>query len=96
MLFYPVLDSGGAASQLLDMLDTSQDVVITSGGRPRAIVTPVTEYDFQETVKTLAQARALRAIREMRRVSATNGNDKMTLADINAEIAAARREMASN
>ena len=55
------------------------------------IITDVNEYD-QSQIK----ARAIKSIGRMRKISAVNGNSKMTLEEINAEIEASRREMKKN
>ena len=50
------------------------------------------EYSPKESCKSQVIEDALKAMREMQRISELNGNSEMTLEEINAEIYAARRE----
>jgi antitoxin (DNA-binding transcriptional repressor) of toxin-antitoxin stability system len=68
-----------------------EDVVVTSGGDPIAILTPVTEGRLEESLVAIQRARAVAAVREMQRRSAEQGLDALTDRDIEAEIAAVRR-----
>ena len=94
MNFYSVRDFRNSAKQVWDTLDARHDVVITNNGKPRAVMLPVSEENFEEMMDILVQARAISAMRRMQAASAAAGTDKMTLEEINAEIAAARAERA--
>jgi hypothetical protein len=47
---------------------------------------------FDETMENVAMMRSWKAFLEMQKISKQHGNDSMTLEEINAEIAAARRD----
>ena len=63
---------------------------ITNNGKPRALMIDVDEDNFDETLKAVRQARAIMAFAKMRRKASEEGY--MTPEEIDAEIAAARRE----
>ena len=51
----------------------------------------IDETNFDDVLSTVRQAYAMRAITRMHLAAAKGGLDKMSLEDINAEIAAARK-----
>jgi len=53
---------------------------------------PFTVTDINEQEKRLIKTNAVNAINNMREISVLNGNSNMTLDEINAEIAAGRKE----
>ncbi|MCL2151880.1 MAG: type II toxin-antitoxin system RelB/DinJ family antitoxin [Oscillospiraceae bacterium] len=59
--------------------------------RTRELPFTVTDINYQE--KNLVKARAVNSINNMRDLSIRNGNSELTLAEINAEIEAARKEV---
>ena len=68
-----------------------RDLVITAQGRPVAVLLPVDASSLNPTLSTLRSVRALQAQAALQRASAANGTDKLTMADIDTEIATARR-----
>ncbi|WP_052812884.1 type II toxin-antitoxin system Phd/YefM family antitoxin [Desulfonatronum thioautotrophicum] len=73
---------------------TEQDVVITSRGRPYAVLLPVSESQGIEEVLLLAsRIRAQMALSSVRAKSVQQGLDgRLTAAEINAEIQAVREQ----
>ena len=92
MRFITVRDLRGHPTEVWRKLDDDRDIVLTSNGKPKAIITAVTEDDLEEKLAVLRQARAMAALRDVRRRAAEAGLHKMTLREINAEVAAARKE----
>jgi len=68
-----------------------QQVVVTSEGEPLAVLLPVDAKTLEPTLSTLRSVRALQARAALQKAAAENGTDKLTMADIDAEIAAVRR-----
>lgn len=68
-----------------------EDVVLTVGGKPFAIVVGVAEDDIEETLDMLRRVRALRAMGRMQQKAEERGLDEMTAAEIDEEIREARR-----
>src|SRR5260370_2724390 len=66
-------------------------VVITENGHPKGLLTPTSEETLLEDVQELVRSRARRAVSEIRREAARRGLDRLSIADIDREIAAARK-----
>jgi antitoxin (DNA-binding transcriptional repressor) of toxin-antitoxin stability system len=66
-------------------------MVITSNGRPVAILATVSESNLEESLAAFRQARAIEAVSSMQRRSVTAGTDAISAEDIEAEIAAVRQ-----
>jgi len=66
-------------------------VVITENGHPKGLLTPTSEETLLEDMQDRIRSRARRAVTEIRREAAKRGLDRLTMADIDREIAAARR-----
>ena len=67
------------------------DLVITAQGEPLAVLLPIDAASLEPTMSALRSVRAVQAQAALREAARSDGTDKLTLEDINAEIAAARR-----
>lgn len=76
-------------------LAQSDDLVLTSNGKPIAILVGVPDDDFEETARAIRQARAQRALSRMRRDSAQRGAERFSSSTIDAEIRAVRAKRTS-
>jgi prevent-host-death family protein len=73
-------------------LREKRDLLITSSGRPIAVMVGVGEgEDVEATLTALRRVRAQAAICRMRRSAAAKGLNRMTPEEVDAEIAAARQ-----
>jgi antitoxin (DNA-binding transcriptional repressor) of toxin-antitoxin stability system len=68
-----------------------EEVVITSNGKPIALLSGVTEETLEKTLRTIRRSRALVAIEEMQKRSIGLGLDKLTDSQIESEIQAVRK-----
>ena len=68
-----------------------EEVVITSNGKPIALLSGVTEDTLEKTVRSIRRSRALIALEEMQKKSIEVGLDKWTDAQIESEIRAVRK-----
>jgi len=68
-----------------------EEVVITSNGKPIALLSGVTEETLEKTVRSIRRSRALIALEEMQKKSIEVGLDKWTDAQIESEIRAVRK-----
>ena len=91
MRFVSVRDLRSRGRQLWKQLETEQELIITSNGRPIAILTGVNQENFEQILRDLRRARALRAVEGMQRASVLTGLDKMPDKEIDTEIREARR-----
>ena len=76
----------------MENLAKNGEVIITKKGKPSALMLDLTSHDFKETVRAARQARAMQAINRMQEAAVKSGLDRMNLEEINAEIAATKKE----
>ena len=67
-------------------------MVITSNGRPIAILAAVNEANLEESLSAFRTARAVEAVASLQRRSVEQGADRITLDEIDAEIKAVRSQ----
>lgn len=68
-----------------------EDLIITSNGRPVALLTGITEDTLEEELDVIQRARALRALDEIHRDSTLKGTDQISSKEIESEIGLVRR-----
>ncbi len=73
-------------------LAASNELVVTNNGTPTMLVIDITNKDFLKMIDYLRRQEALDILHEAQMASVRNGTDKLTMEDIDAEIAAYRRE----
>ena len=81
-----------STAKINEMLTDNGKIVVTNNGKPSAFMIAVDESTLEETLNDWRQVQALRALRELQNQAKQNGLTDMTLDEINAEIAAARKE----
>ena len=91
MRFISVRDLRGKSAQIWRELRDEKDMVVTSNGRPVAILSATSEETVEESLAAVRQARAMAAVAAMQARSVKAGLHRMTLDEINAEIDAARK-----
>ena len=94
MKFISVRDLRGKSAQVWKELPQEREMIITSNGRPIAIIAAIGDSDLEESLSAFRQARAVEAVASLQRRSVEVGNDKITLDEIDAEIKAVRRKRA--
>lgn len=77
---------------IFDSLEEDHEVVITSHGKPVALVLGVSGDDLEETVRLVRRARVQAAVSRMRKAAAQKGLEGMSQVEMDEEIAAARGE----
>ena len=95
MEFIPIRDLCASPRKITAMLKKERRLVITSSGRPTAIMLDVDPSSLEETLIDLRRLMAKRALREIQDASVAAGTSSMTLEEINMEINASRKERAS-
>jgi len=68
-----------------------EELVITSNGKPIALLSAVSEETLEKTLRMIRRSRALMALEEMQKKSLASGLDKKTDAEIEAGIRAIRK-----
>lgn len=96
MEFVTIRDLRLKPGAVWDKLRQQREIILTSNGRPVAVIAGVGENDVEETVAALRRARAQAAVSRLRRAAAAaavaNEANKLSAAEIEAEIAQVRRE----
>ena len=88
MNFYTVRDLRTTPKMLWEDLSADGQVVITSNGKPTALLLDIADGSFEETLRAVRQMKAMIAFNSMRTSAAASGY--MTDEEIEAEIIAAR------
>ena len=88
MNFYTIEELKSAPDGLLQELARDGELVITSGGKPAALMLNLADGGFDETVNAVRQAKAQLAFASIRARAAARGF--MSDEEIEAEIAAVR------
>jgi antitoxin (DNA-binding transcriptional repressor) of toxin-antitoxin stability system len=92
MEFITVRDLRTRPSQIWEKLGEKQDLILTSNGRPIAVLSHIAEGRVEETLAALRRARAQAALSRLRADATGQGLDRLPADEIEAEIAAARTE----
>jgi antitoxin (DNA-binding transcriptional repressor) of toxin-antitoxin stability system len=92
MKFVTVRDFRNSPSNIWKKLPSEQELIITNNGKPIALLTPLTDETLEDTVFAVRKAKAINTVKKMQEISASLGNDKMTLKEINSIIKNAREK----
>jgi len=90
MKFLSVRDLRGQSAKVWKELPEEREMIITSNGRPIAILAAINETNLEESLSAFRTARAVEATAFLQRRSVEQGTDRMTLEEINAEVKAVR------
>lgn len=91
MRFITMRDLRNKPAQIRQTLLKEKDIVLTSNGKPFAIVTLTSEDMLEKNLAMMRRIRAERAVASMQKRSMEIGNDRLSLDEINAEIATVRK-----
>jgi antitoxin (DNA-binding transcriptional repressor) of toxin-antitoxin stability system len=92
MKFISVRDFRIRPGDIWKLLKIHKDIVITSNGKPIAILNPVEDTNLESSITLLRRARALLALEELQKSAVSRGLDKLKDEDIEEEIESARME----
>lgn len=91
MRFITIRDLRNKPAQIRQTLTKESEIVLTSKGKPFAIVTATSESVLEKDLAMIRRIRAEEAITSMQRHSLEIGSDKLSLDEINNEISAVRK-----
>jgi antitoxin (DNA-binding transcriptional repressor) of toxin-antitoxin stability system len=91
MQFISVRDLRGKSSDVWRQLKSEREMVVTSNGKPVAILSAVSEATLEETLMAIRRATAVSAVTSMQQQSVRNGLDKTPLKKVNEVINDVRR-----
>ena len=90
MKFVSVRELRNRTSQLWRDLAQERDLIVTSHGKPIAILSATDEDSFERSLSEIRRSRARDALNEIHRDAARRGLDRLSMEEIDAEIKAAR------
>jgi len=91
MKFVTVRDLRLKAAQVWKQLQKEKEMVITSNGKPIALLSGIKEDNLESSLSALRRSRAVMAINNIQNRSVRKGKDKISTSEIDDEIRAVRR-----
>jgi antitoxin (DNA-binding transcriptional repressor) of toxin-antitoxin stability system len=92
MKFVSIRDLREKSGEVWKTLPGEGEMVITSNGRPIAILAAVNESNLEESLTAFRRARAVEAVASLQRRSVEQGTDRISTKEIDVEIQAVRRK----
>jgi antitoxin (DNA-binding transcriptional repressor) of toxin-antitoxin stability system len=90
MKFLSVRDLKTKSSQVWKELAGQKEMIVTSNGRPIALLSSINENNLEQVLTAFRRARATNAVASIQYESTQKGTDKISIEEINAEIGAVR------
>lgn len=94
MRFVSVRELRGRSAAVWRTLAEEKELVITSNGKPIALLSATSEERLEESLDAVRRARAQAAVAAIQDASLQSGTHRISLEEINAEIDAVRRARA--
>ena len=94
MKFVSIRDLRGKSAEVWKKLPSEREMIITSNGRPIAILAAVNESNLEESLSAFRQGRAVQAVASLQRRSVEQGTNNISMDEIDAEIRTVRRKRA--
>lgn len=91
MRFITIRDFRSKSAQIQRQLPEEKEMVLTSNGKPIAILFATTGDSLEESLAIIRRGRAMAAVNYMQKQSVKSGTDRMALDEINKEISAERK-----
>ncbi len=89
--FVTIRDLRSKSAQIQRQLPEEKEMVLTSNGKPIAILSAVSKDTLEESLVAFRRARAMAAVNSMQTRSVELGADRISLGEINKEIAVERK-----
>ncbi|MDF1590408.1 MAG: type II toxin-antitoxin system Phd/YefM family antitoxin [Desulfobacterales bacterium] len=86
MKFLSVRDLKTKSSQVWKELPGQKEMVLTSNGRPIALLSSINENNLEQVLTAFRRARATNAVASIQYESTQKGTDKISMDEINDEI----------
>jgi prevent-host-death family protein len=91
MQFISVRDLRGKSSSVWKKLRSEREMVITSNGKPIAVLSAVSESSLEETLKAIRRSVATASVNSLQEQAVRSGLDKISLTEVNEIIAEVRK-----
>ena len=92
MKFITVRDFRTSPAKIWKQLPEEQEMVITNNGKPIALLTPLSDINLEETLKSIRKAKAINSIQKMQEISIENKNNELDETEIDKEIKNYRKD----
>jgi prevent-host-death family protein len=92
MDFVTVRELRAESAKVWAKIQAGEEVVITRNGKPFALLVNTSPEELENTLRAIRGERLAANVRKLQVYAARQGLDKTTMKDIDAEIAAARKE----
>jgi antitoxin (DNA-binding transcriptional repressor) of toxin-antitoxin stability system len=92
MKFITIRDLRQSTKKLKSLMKKNRRIVLTSNGKPIALITPVNEKTLEDQIDFQRRMEAKRALDQVRREAKEKGLDKLSMKEIDDIIAEVRRE----
>ncbi len=92
MKFVSIRDFRNQTARIREELAVEHEIVVTANGKPMAILADVDEESVERRLEALRRERVQHMLNRIRAQSKKEEVDQMTMNEIDAEIARARRE----
>ncbi|MFH1093652.1 MAG: type II toxin-antitoxin system Phd/YefM family antitoxin [Candidatus Omnitrophota bacterium] len=89
--FVTIRDLRSKSAQIQRQLPEEKEMVLTSNGKPIAILSAVSKDTLEESLVAFRRARAMAAVNSMQTRSVELGADRISLGEINKEIDTERK-----
>jgi antitoxin (DNA-binding transcriptional repressor) of toxin-antitoxin stability system len=90
MKFLSVRDLRGNSARVWRELPNEREMIVTSNGRPVALLTAVDQSNVEQSLSAWRRVRATQAISDIQLESVRKGTDRLSMSDIDAEITKVR------
>ncbi len=91
MKFLSVRDLRGNSARVWRELPNEREMIVTSNGRPVALLTAVDQSNVERSLSAWRRVRATQAISDIQLESVRKGTDRLSMSDIDAEIVKVRQ-----
>ena len=91
MKFLSVRDLRGNSARVWRELPNEKEMIVTNNGRPVALLTAVDQSNVEQSLSAWRRVRATQAISDIQLESVRKGTDRLSMSDIDAEIAKVRK-----
>ncbi len=95
MQFISVRQMRQNSAELWKQLREDAEIILTSNGKPIAVMAGVDEKNVEKFILAFRKARAVMAMEEMHQTSIKAGTDKMSMAEIDAVVRQIRKSRKS-
>ncbi len=92
MKFVTVRELKQKTTEIWRLIEKGEDLIITSNGKPIALLTGVSEDTLEDDLDTLRRASALKSLDKIHRESLKKGTYKISMEKIDKEIRRARKK----